>query len=128
MSVPMWEQGRLREFISTRAFLGYVLTLLLAVAAHANEIARNETSFAKTKPGQFQNVSIHYKTMRVGEVVPIAAVSPEATPAERNITVQPLIVNLKAGGEVQAQPVTRRLRTTSSRKACRRASFCESRR
>jgi hypothetical protein len=97
MSVPMWQRG---------AFLGYVLTLLLAVAAHPDEIARNETSFAKTKLGQVQNVSIHYKTVRVAEVAPIAAVSPEATPAERNITVQPLIVNLKAGGEMQAQPVS----------------------
>ena len=97
MSVPMRERG---------AFLGGVLTLLLAVAAHADEIARNETSFAKTRPGQAQNVSIHYKTVRMAEVAPLAAVSPEATPAERNITAQPLIVNLKAGGAAQAQPVS----------------------
>jgi hypothetical protein len=83
-----------------------VLTLLLAVAAHADEIARNETSFAKTKPGQVQNLSIHYKTVRVTEVAPLAAVSPEAAPAELNITVQPLIVNLKAGSAMQAQPVS----------------------
>jgi hypothetical protein len=83
-----------------------VLTLLLAVAVRADEIARNETSFAKTKPGQVQNVSIHYKTVRVAEVAPLAAVSPEATPAELNITPQPLIVNLKAGGTMQTQLVS----------------------
>jgi hypothetical protein len=83
-----------------------VLTLLLAMVPHADEIARNETSFAKTQPGQVQNVSIHYKTVRVAEVVPFDAVSPEATPAERYITVQPRIVKLKAGGAVQAQPVS----------------------
>ncbi len=94
MSVPMWERG---------AFLVCVLTLLLAVAAHADEIARNETSFAKTKPGQVQNVSIHYKTVRAAEVAPLAAVSPEETPAERKITAKPLIANLEAGA---AQPVS----------------------
>jgi Protein of unknown function (DUF2778) len=97
MSVPMWERG---------AFLGCVLTLLLAVAAHADEIARNESSFAKTKPGQVQNVSIHYKTVRVAEAAPLAAVAREAAPAELNITVQPLIVNLKAGGTMRAQLVS----------------------
>ena len=70
------------------------------------EIARNETSFAKTKPGQVQNVSIHYKTVRVAEVARFAAVSPEATSAERKSAVQPLIVNVKAGGAAQAQPVS----------------------
>jgi hypothetical protein len=83
-----------------------VLTLLLAVAAHADEIARNETSFAKTKLGQVQNVSIHYKTVRVAEVAPLAAVSPEAAPAEHNITIQPIIANLEAGGAMQARPVS----------------------
>ena len=107
MSVPMWEQGSAPRVQSRpRAFLGCVLTLLLAMVPHADEIARNETSFAKTQPGQVQNVSIHYKTVRVAEVVPFDAVSPEATPAERNITVQPRIVKLKAGGAVQAQPVS----------------------
>ncbi len=80
--------------------------LLLAVAAHADEIARNETSFAKTKAGQVHNVSIHYKTLRVAEVAAFAEVSPEAAPAERNITIQPLILNLKASGAMQAQPVS----------------------
>ncbi len=107
MSVPMWEQGSApRVHSRLRAFPVCVLTLLLAMAAHADEIARNESSFAKTKPGQVQNVSIHYKTVRVAEVAPFAAVSPEAAPAERNGAVQPLIVNLKAGGAVQAQPVS----------------------
>ncbi len=107
MSVPMWEQGSAPRVQSApRAFLGCVLTLLLATAAHADEIARNESSFAKTKLGQVQNVSIHYKTVRGAEVAPFAAVLPEATPAERKIAVQPLIVNLKAGGAVQAQPVS----------------------
>lgn len=78
MSVPMWEQGSAPRVQSRpRAFLGSVLTLLLATAAHADEIARNETSFAKTKPGQVLNVSIHYKTARFSDV---AAVSPEAAP------------------------------------------------
>ena len=107
MSVPMWEQGSAPRVQSRpRAFLVCVVTLLLAMAAHADEIARNESSFAKTQPGQVQNVSIHYKTVRVAQVAPLAAVSPEATSAERNIAVQPLIVNLKAGGAVQAQPVS----------------------
>ncbi len=107
MSVPMWERGSAPRVQSrARVFLGCVLTLLLAVAAHADEVARNETSFAKTKPGQVQNVSIHYKTVRVAEVAPFAAVSLEATPAERNINVQPRIVNVKAGGAVPAQPVS----------------------
>jgi hypothetical protein len=74
--------------------------------AHADEIARNETSFAKTKPGQVQNMSIHYKTMRVAEVEPLAAVSPEAARPELDISVQPLIVNLKADGAMQAQPAS----------------------
>src|SRR6516165_2970133 len=97
MSVSMWERG---------AFLGCVLTLPLTVAAHADEIARNETTFAKTKPGQVQNVSIHYKTVRAAEVAPLAAVSLEAAPPELNSTVQPLIANLNAGGTMQAQPVS----------------------
>ena len=80
----MWERG---------AFLGGVLTLLLAVAAHADESARNETSVAKTKPGQVQNVSIHYKTVRAAEAAPFAAVSSEAAPA-------------KSGGAMQAQLVS----------------------
>jgi hypothetical protein len=83
MSVPMWERG---------AFLGAVLTLLLGVAAYADEIVRN--------------VSIHYKTVRVAEAVPIDAVSHEATPAERDITVQPRIVKFKAGGPVEPQLVS----------------------
>ena len=97
MSVPVWERG---------AFLGCVLTLLLAVAAHANEFAQNETSFAKTKSGQYQNVSIHYKTAPVAEGAPFAAVSPEATPGEHDIAAQPLIVNSKAGAAMQAQTVS----------------------
>jgi hypothetical protein len=79
---------------------------MLAAPAHADETARNETTFAKTKPGQVQNVSIHYKTVRAAEVAPFVAVSPEAAPSGRNITVQPLIVDLKAGGAMQAQPVS----------------------
>ena len=107
MSVPVWEQSSAPRVQSVpRAFLGCVLTLLLAMALQAHEVERNETSFAKTQPGQVQNVSIHYKTVRVAEVVPLDAVSPEATPAERYITVQPRIVKLKAGGAVQAQPVS----------------------
>ena len=101
MSVPMWEQGSAPRVQSRpRAFLGCALTLL-AMLPYAYEIARNETSFAKT-----QNVSIHYKTARVAEVVPFDPVSPEATLAERNITVQPRTVKLKAGGAVQAQLVS----------------------
>jgi hypothetical protein len=44
--------------------------------------------------------------VRVAEVVPFHAVSPEATPAERNITVQPRSIKSKAGGAVQAQLVS----------------------
>jgi hypothetical protein len=107
MSVPVWEQGSAPRVQSRpRVFLGCVLTLLLAMASHVDGIARNETSFAKTRPGQVQNVSIHYKTVRVAEVVPFDAVSPEATLAERNMTVQPRIVKLKAGGAAPAQPVS----------------------
>jgi hypothetical protein len=80
--------------------MGCALTLL-AMLPYAYEIAQNGISFAKT-----QNVSIHYKTARVAEVVPFDPVSPEAKPAERNITVQPRTVKLKAGGAVQAQPVS----------------------
>jgi hypothetical protein len=71
------------------------------VTAHADEIARNETTFAKTKPGQVQNVSIHYKTSRVPEVAPLTAVSPEAAPA-----AEPLMASLNASDEMQAQPVS----------------------
>jgi hypothetical protein len=92
MSVPKWERG---------ALLGCVLTLLLAVVAHKDEIARNETSFAKTKPGQVQNVSIHYKTLHVAEVALFAADPPEAAPP-----IQPVMANLKSGGAMQAQPVS----------------------
>ena len=107
MSVPMWEQGSAPRVQSRpRAFLVCVLTLLLAMASHAEEIARNVTSFAKTQLGQVQNVSIHYKTVRVAEVVPFDAVSPEATPAAGNITVLRRTVKLKAGGAMQAQPVS----------------------
>ena len=107
MSVQVWEQGsapRVRS--SPRAFLACVLTLLLAMALHAQGTARNETSFAKTRPGQVQNVSIRYKTVRVAEVVPFDAVSPEAAPAERYIAVQPRLVKVKADAAVQAQPVS----------------------
>ena len=97
MSVPVWERG---------AFLGCALTLLLAVAAHADEIARNETLVAKTKLGQVQNVSIHYKTVRIAEVAPLAAVSPEAAPAGHNNNNQALLVNLQAGDAVQARPMS----------------------
>ena len=101
MSVPMWEQGSAPRVQSRpRAFLGCVLTLL-AMLPYAYEIARNEISFAKT-----QNVSVHYKTARVAEVVPFDSVWREATMAERNITVQPRTIKLKAGGAVRAQPVS----------------------
>ena len=104
MSVPMWELGSAPRVQSrARAFLGCLLTLLLGILA--GEIAGNETSFAKTRPGQVQNVSIHYKTARVADVVPFDAVWPEATQAERNMTVQPRTVRLNAGGAVQAQLV-----------------------
>ena len=104
MSVPMWEQGSAPRV--PRAFLVCVLTLLLAMAAHAEEFARNETTIAKTQPGQVQNVSIHYKTVRVAAVAPFHAVSPEATFAERDMSVQPRLVNLAAVGAMQAQPVS----------------------
>ncbi len=83
-----------------------VLTLLFAMAAHAGEIARNETTIAKTKPGQVLNVSIHYKTVRVAAVAPFAVVSPEAAPAERNMAVQPGIVKVKADGAAPAELVS----------------------
>jgi hypothetical protein len=83
-----------------------VLTLLLAMALHAQGTARNETSFAKTRPGQVQNVSIRYKTARVAEVVPLHAVSPEAAPPERDFAVQARIVKVKADGAAPAQPVS----------------------
>ena len=73
---------------------------------YAGEIAGNEISFAKTRPGQVQNVSIHHKTARVADAVPFDAVWPEATQAERNMTVQPRTVRLNAGGAVQAQRVS----------------------
>ena len=93
MSVPVWEQGSAPRVQSRpRVFLGCVLALLLAMAPLANEIARNQTLFARTQPGQVQNVSIHYKTVRVAEVALFAAVPPEATS-----DVQPLIMKLKAG-------------------------------
>lgn len=90
MSVPMWERG---------VFLGGVLTLLFAVAAHANEGAPNETSVAKTKPGQVQNESIHFKTVRA----PFAAVSPEAAPAESGGAMQAQLVSAVVADGVQPQ-------------------------
>lgn len=75
--------------------------MLLAMLPYAYGIARNETSFAKT-----QNVSVHYKTARVAEVVPFDSVWREATMAERNITVQPRTMKLKADDAVQAQLVS----------------------
>jgi type VI secretion system (T6SS) effector TldE1-like protein len=106
MSVPVWELNPApRVQSSPRAFLACVLTLLLAMALHAQGTARNETSFAKTRPGHVQNVSIRYKTARVAEVVPLHAVSPEA-PSERDIAVQPRIVKVKAEGAAPAQPVS----------------------
>jgi hypothetical protein len=86
------------------ASLGCVLTLLLVVAARADEIARNETSVAKTKLGQVHNVSIHYKT-RIADVAPRVAASPAAAPNGDN-SVQTLLVNLNAGGAVQARPIS----------------------
>ena len=94
----MWERG---------AFLGGVLTLLLAVTAHADESARNETSVAKTKPGQVQNVSIHHKTVRetvrAAEAAPFAPVSPEVTPAKSGGAMQALLVSASAADAVQPQ-------------------------
>jgi hypothetical protein len=90
----MWERG---------AFLGGVLTLLLAVAAHADESARNETSVAKTKPGQVQNVSIHYKTVRAAEAAPFAAVSSEAAPAKSSGAMQAQLVSAAVADGVQPQ-------------------------
>ena len=105
MSVPMRELGSAPRVQSrARTFLGCVLTLLLGV--YAGQIAGNGTLFAKTRPGQVQNVSVHYKTARVAEIVPFDAVWPEATQAERNMTVQPRTVRLNAGGAVQAQLVS----------------------
>jgi hypothetical protein len=109
MSVPMWERGSAPRVQSrARVLLGCLLTLLLAAAAHADEMARNETSFAKTKPGQVLNVSSHYKTVRAADVAPLDAVSTEAAPAERAMTAQPIGANLEAGGAMQAQPVSAR--------------------
>jgi hypothetical protein len=90
----MWERG---------AFLGGVLTLLLAVAAHADESARNETSVAKTKPGQVQNVSIHYKTVRAAEAAPFAAPSSEAAPAQSGGAMQAQLVSATVADGVQPQ-------------------------
>ncbi len=105
MSVPMWELGSAPRVQSrARAFLGCVLTLLLGI--YAGGIAGNETSFAKIRPGQVQNVSIHYKTARVVDVVPLDAVWPEARQAKRNMTVQPRIIRLNAGGAAPAQLVS----------------------
>ena len=94
MSVPMWERG---------AFLGGVLTLLLAAAAHADEGARNETSVAKTKPGQVQNVSIHYKTVRAAESAPFGAISSEAAPAKSGGAMQAQLVSAAVADGVQPQ-------------------------
>ena len=107
MSVPVWEPNPApRVQSSPRAFLACVLTLLLAMALQAQGTARNETSFAKTRPGQVQNVSFHSKTVRVAAVVPSNAVSPSAAPAERYIPVQPGIVKVKADDAMRAQPVS----------------------
>jgi hypothetical protein len=107
MSVPVWEPSPApRVQSSPRAFLACVLTLLLAMALQAQGTARNETSFAKTRSGQVQNVSIRYKTARVAAVVPIDAVSPAAAPAERYMPDQPRIVKVKADGAMRAQPVS----------------------
>ena len=70
------------------------------------ENVRNETSVAKTQAGQVQNVSVHYKTVRVAEAVPLDAVLLEEMPPERNSAVQPHIIKLKASGTLQAQPVS----------------------
>ncbi|MGO9484035.1 MAG: hypothetical protein ACLPX9_05565, partial [Rhodomicrobium sp.] len=94
MSVPVWERG---------AFLGGLLTLLLAVAAHADESARNETSVAKTKPGQVQNVSIHYKTVRAAEAAPFAPVSSEVAPAKSGGAMQAQLVSAAVADGVQPQ-------------------------
>ena len=94
MSVPIWERG---------GFLGGVLTLLLAVAAHADESARNETSVAKTKLGQVQNVSIHNKTVRAAEAAPLAAVSSEAAPAKSGGAMQAQLVSAAVADGVQPQ-------------------------
>jgi hypothetical protein len=67
-----------------------VLGILAAIAPHAFESARNETSVAKTEPGQVQNVSFHLKTVPAKEAAPFAQVSREAAPAE-------------SGGAMQAQ-------------------------
>ena len=179
MSVPMLEQGRAPRVQSRpRAFLACLLTLLLAMASHADarknaaatgksgieaaahdfpaplerkpdaaavaillaaienalvkspsssvgraasgagvelaqraddkppEIARNETSFAKTQVGQVQNVSVHYKTVRVAEVAPLDAVLLDAMPTERNGAGQQRIVKVKADGVARVQPVS----------------------
>jgi hypothetical protein len=90
----MWERG---------AFLGGVLTLLLGVAAHADVSARNETSVAKTNPGQVQNVSIHYKTVRAAEAAPFAPVSSEAAPAKSGGAMQAQLVSTAVADGVQPQ-------------------------
>jgi Protein of unknown function (DUF2778) len=94
MSVPAWERG---------AFLGGVLGLLLAVAPHAYESARNETSVAKTEPGQVQNLSIHHKTLRAAEATLFAAVSSEAPPAKSGGSMQEQLVSTAVTAGIQPQ-------------------------
>ncbi len=49
----------------------------------AHEIARNETLVAQALPQAPQNVSVHYKTVRVAEVEPLDAVAFDAAPDAR---------------------------------------------
>jgi hypothetical protein len=84
MSVPLRKR---------RAFLGGVLVLLLAAAAHADESALNETSVAKTRLGPDENVTVHYKTVRPAEAEPWVAVHADAEP-------------VASGGAMQAQLMT----------------------
>ncbi len=105
MSVPVREQGSAPRVQSrARVFLGCVLALL--AGSYVGEIAGNKTSFAQAQPGQLQNISIHYKTARVADVVPLDAVWPNAALAERNITVQPRTVKSRAVSPAPVQLVS----------------------
>ena len=72
-------------------------------AVQTPDIAQNETLVAQMQPSQIQNVSIHYKTVRVADVQPLDPVALDDTPAVRTIAVEPHIVRVQASGTAKTQ-------------------------